>query len=143
MLWISRSMLGGEIDMKYKLTFMLGMSFFIVACEDCVPKKDGPIASTFIDIRCQKFIREAREKGIASGVCYKRPENSRKIWYAEEVRRLHPDPEACQALYDEADKKCEALPDDPDSIIQTSGSAFYTPNRRVFLNGKWVKICRE
>lgn len=122
--------------MKYKLTLILSLSLFTVACEDCVPKKDV-LASTFIDIRCDALHAEADKKGVEEGFCYDRTSISRS-----DPRAVDPDPKACNALWIEADKKCDALPPDPDSIIQTSGSAFYTP-KETFLNGKWVKICRE
>ena len=58
------------------------------------------------DIRCHHIVQEAIGRGIKMGLCY--GGNLTK----EEGGR-HPYPEKCQALRDEAQKKCEKLPPDP------------------------------
>ena len=50
-----------------------------------------------------------------------------------------PDPEKCNAIWDEAEKKCEALgPPGPGDLVYTSGSATYRGGKPVIVNGKPV-----
>ncbi len=76
--------------------------------------------SVTTDIRCHNLYIEAINKGKKDGVCYKGP-----LLKGRDAGAIDPDPEACKALYAEAKKKCDALPPDPDSMIQVSGSSFY------------------
>ena len=110
----------------YVLKFFLVLCFFfsLVSC-----KKGIEDCSTSYDKRCYKLMDEAYKKGVAIGVCYDPPED--KTYYAEDAPRLDPDHEACNALIEEASAKCEALPDDPDSIVVTSGSTFYKGGKKV------------
>ncbi len=76
--------------------------------------------SVTTDIRCLNLKSEAHNKGKKAGVCYDGP-----LTVGLDKEAKDPDPEACKALTIEAEKKCDALPPDPDSIIQVSGSSFY------------------
>ena len=115
----------------YVLKFLLlfSLSPVLLSCEKCIEKNKIEHSKT-IDVRCAKLKREAREKGQKAGVCYVGPGTVGQF----DFDAKHPDPEACQALTMEAQKKCDALPDDPASIEQVSGPT------RVYKNGKLVMI---
>ena len=119
------------------ITFLF---LFVVSCtgRQCWSGGGGGVfKSTSYDKRCFKLQKEASKKGEESGVCFKIPEDSEKLWFASEVERLNPDPEACKALFDEARKKCKALgPPGPGDIVQTSGSAFFKKGKPVMIDGK-------
>ena len=101
--------------MKYGIILICFFSLFLISCKTkCVR------SSKTDDIRCLDLKREARKIGEKAGVCYDGP-----LTVGQYTEVQHPDPEACQALGDEAQKKCDALPYDPDSIRQLSGSSFY------------------
>ena len=85
------------------------------------------------DVRCDKFYKEARDKGRATKVCYNGP-----LLQGYDKGSVDSNPVACNVLYDEAEKKCNNLPKDPDSIIQVSGSATYRGGRPVMIDGKPV-----
>ena len=108
-----------------RLFLVCFLFFSFVSC-----KSGSGSCFTSYDKRCVKLDEEAYAKGVETGVCYKRPEDG-PLMSASEVRRLHPNPEACAALYDEAGRKCLALPDDPDSIVVTSGSSFSRGGKSV------------
>ena len=126
---------------KMKHIITLIFLFLLVACGDRpkgLCKRSGAKNSTFYDKRCLKLRDEAYKKGVETGVCYKPPENSEKLIFQKDVERLDPDHEACNALDAEARKKCDELPPDPDSIVQTSGSATYRGGKPVMINGQPV-----
>ena len=104
----------------YVLKFFL-MSCFFFSFVSC--KNGTNYCSTSYDKRCVKLQNEAYKKGIETGVCYDIPEDG-PIMSVSEAERFDPNPEACRALLKEARIKCRALPDDPDSIVVTSGSSF-------------------
>ena len=115
--------------------------FLLVACGsrpqwECV--RSGAKNSTFYDKRCLKLRDEAYKKGVETGVCYKIPEDSEELFFHKDRVRLDPNHKACQALYSKAWDECEKLPPDPDSIVQTSGSATYRGGKPVLINGKPV-----
>ena len=94
-----------------------------------------PIKSTFYDKRCRKIQEEARKKREESGFCY----ISDEVMMSSERAKLHPDPEKCLAIGEEARKKCDALgPPGPGDLVYTSGSATYRGGKPVIVNGKPV-----
>ena len=107
-----------------KLFLMFCFFFFLVSC-----KRETEDCSTSYDKRCRKFQDEATAKAKETGVCYEAPEG--EVVFDEDRPHLDPDHVACKALYAEARAKCEALPDDPDSIVVTSGSTFYKGGKKV------------
>ncbi len=114
----------GCIKMKYIIVFIF--FFLFVSCEDCI--KADP--STSYDKRCRVFEKEAWKKGRETGVCYKVPEGEAML--SSEVEKLHPNPEACEAIHAEAKKKCDALPPaGPGDMVYTSGSAFYKGGKPI------------
>ena len=72
-----------------------------------------------LDLRCEKLAVEAHKKGQELGFCHSGP--LKMEGFGEQPK--HPDPKACHALYDEAGKKCDALPQppSPDDIKYLSG----------------------
>ena len=127
--------------MKHIITLIF-LSVCLLSCEGrskLVCGGGGAKDSKTVDLRCQKLEDEAYKKGVETGVCYKIPENSEKLFFASEVERLNPDPEACKALYVEAKKKCDDLPPaGPDDIEQVSGGAVFEGNKPVMIDGKPV-----
>ena len=101
-----------------KLFLVCFLFFSFVSC-----KRGTNYCSTSYDKRCIKLESDAYDKGVEMGFCYKIPKDSPPMT-SNEVDRLHPDLEACNAIYAEARKKCHALPYDLDSIVVTSGSTF-------------------
>ena len=88
---------------------------FLISCKTkCVR------SSKTADRRCLDLKSEARKRGEKAGVCYVGP-----LTVGLDKEAKHPDPEACRALGLEAQKKCDALPPDPDSTMYLSGSSFY------------------
>ena len=105
--------------MKYIIT-LLFLSYFLVSCQsrlDCI--KPGALGSKTEDIRCLKLEDEAYKKATEAGVCYRGP-----LLKGFDAGAIDPDPEACDAIYEEAEKKCDALPYDPKYIKFVSGSSF-------------------
>ena len=92
--------------------------------------------SKVIDIRCMKLIREASKKGKKMGICYDGP-----LIVGRDIEReeAHPDYEACMALFKEADKQCQALPYDPESVVQVSGSGFISAEG-IIVDGEFISI---
>ena len=85
--------------------------------------------SVTLDYRCTEIRYKALEEGKKIGVCY-------------DPRALEPgndpDPEACKALLTEAQKKCDALPPDPNSLKTVSGTRVYKGKELVSVNGEPV-----
>ena len=146
-----------KTDKMKKVILISYVLLFMGACEEklCVSKElrsklitkfkpiDKPTndskrihKSTAIDIRCDKLWDEAREKGKETGVCYDGPLIVGRDIEAEEA---DPDYEACLDLMKEANKKCEALPYDPESIIQLSGSGFIS-EEGIIIDGELITI---
>ena len=119
-------MLGGKIDMKYKLSLILFVLLLsLSACEDNCVKK-APLNSVMEDIRCRRLKQRAVDIGVKAGFCVYTGTN-------------HPDPEKCYALWDEAQKKCDELPPDPSSWRQVSGSAIYDKDGNLLsINGQGI-----
>ena len=80
-----------------------------------------------MDIRCHKIRQEALKKGRETGVCGKEVPGP----------EMDPDPEACDALFEEARKQCKALPPDPKYMKKTSDSTFVRKGKGV-VDGKPV-----
>ena len=121
--------------MKYRVTFFL-MSFvflFTVACgksNKCVETSNYSVSH---DMRCMKIRYDAYDKGTETGVCYRGP-----LIQGIHDGAIDPDPEACKALYVEAQKKCDALPPDPNSLKTVSGTRVYKDGELVSVNGEPV-----
>ena len=96
----------------------------------CVNREEATLNSVTIDIRCKKIKKKAYVKGKQNGVCYNGPEGG--------VQGKHPDPEKCQALLEEAERKCKALPPDPKSMKILSGTIIYKDGDPVSINGEPV-----
>ena len=136
-----------------KVILLSYVLLFMGACEEklCVSKElrskliakfkplDRPkstYGSKIIDIRCDKLITEAGNKGREMGVCYDGPLTIGRDIEREEA---HPDYEACMDLMKEADKKCQALPYDPESVVQVSGSGFVSAEG-IIVDGVRIRI---
>ncbi len=96
-------------------------------------KKKNHLASVYIDVRCDKFHTEAYNQGTKTGVCYRGPL----------IKGIHegvvdPYPEACKALYKEAQKKCDALPPDPKFQKPVSRTEIYKDGELVSVDGEPV-----
>ncbi len=117
--------------MKKAVIFIL-MSFvflFTVSCgksNKCVETSNYSVTH---DVRCLKIRYDAIEEGEKTGVCY----DSRALNPGKD-----PDPEACKALLKEAQKKCDALPPDPESLKTVSGTRVYKDGELVSVNGEPV-----
>ena len=113
--------------------------FLLLSCKEqslarCEYGESGANLSVSIDLRCEKIQDLAMAKGKEAGFCYDGP----LVINLDEGAK-HPDPVACKALWDEAKKKCEALPPpSPDDIDQVSGSATYHKGKPVMVDGKLV-----
>ena len=124
--------------MKHIITLIF--LFLLLSCKEqslarCEYGESGANLSVSIDLRCEKLLDEAYDKAVKDGFCYKFKEG--EVIYSENV--VHPDPEKCNALWDEAKKKCYALPPPgPDDIDQVSGSAIYHKGKPVMVDGKLV-----
>ena len=101
--------------MKYGIILISFFSLFLISCKTRCAR-----SSVTADIRCLNLKSEAIKRGKKTGVCYDGP-----LLKGYDKGAIDPDPKACDALYKEAQKKCDALPPDPDSIKQLSGSSFY------------------
>ena len=101
---------------------MCFFSLFLISCKTkCVNRHSSQgLPSTTADVRCLKIQDKAKKEGIRTKVCYNGP-----LIRGADPGAIDPNPEACNALINKADKECDALPYDPDSIVQTSGSSFY------------------
>ena len=113
------------------LSFVL---LFVGACKKriCI----SPVSkSVIIDERCLKLQDEAMKKGLKLGVCYDGP-----LLVGVDIKQeeAHPDYKACRALFDEARKKCDALPPDPDSEFKTSETTIFNKDGDVFIDGELV-----
>ena len=121
--------------MKYTaLFFLMSVVFlFTVSCgksNKCVEKSNYSVVE---DYRCTEIIYKAIDKGKQTGVCYDGP-LVRGIHKGAD----HPNPEACSALYAEAQKKCDALPPDPEALQPVSGTRVYKDGELVSVNGEPV-----
>ena len=122
--------------MKYIIIFIL--FFLFVSCTKHprigFPPDEGVHCYQISDLRCDKFDKEAYDKGIQTGVCYSGNfKNTGSEGYE------HPNPEACKALYAEADRKCDALPPPgPNDIVRSSGTTVYKDGKPVMKDGKPV-----
>ena len=101
---------------------------FLISCKTkCVR------SSKTADRRCLDLKSEARKRGEKAGVCYVGP-----LTVGLDKEAKHPDPEACRALGLEAQKKCDALPPDPNSLKTFSGTRVYKGKELVSVNGEPV-----
>ena len=93
----------------------------------------GDTDSVSIDLRCQKIQDSAMAKGKEAGFCH----SGGGVMSASEREKLHPDREKCNALWDEANRKCATLPPaGPGDIDVLSGSATYHKGKKVSQDGK-------
>ena len=104
-----------------------------VACGKSNKCVDTSNYSVTLDYRCLKLQDEAYDKGTETGVCYIGP-----LIKGIHDGAIDPDPEACKALYVEAQKKCDALPPDPNSLKTVSGTRVYKNGELVSVNGEPV-----
>ena len=101
--------------MKYIITLIFLFLFMSYAGRHRNCMKQDALKSIIVDIRCDKIKTEATNRGKAIGVCRSN---------SAPTRSEHPDPEACRAIHAEAERKCNALPPDPDSRQAISGTRF-------------------
>ena len=95
--------------------------------------------SVVADSKCRAIMRKAHKEAEASGFCYVGPLS--KGFHKEAI---DPDPEKCDAFYEEGGKKCDALPpieERPEDLEYVSGSAFIPFRNLVMIDGKPVPIC--
>ena len=117
-----------------KIIFILTFLFpILVSCKECADKGKN---SVIIDERCLKIRLEAGKKGKETGVCYDGP-----LIKGIDEGAIDPDPEKCKALLDEAQKKCDALPPDPNSLKTVSGNIIYKDGKPYAKDGR--PICEE
>ena len=118
--------------MKYIMTLIF-LSVLLLSCKDslkCV--SIGALASKTGDTRCLKLQDEAHKKATEAGVCYSGP-----LLKGVDPGAIDPDPEKCDAIYAEAQKKCDSLPFDLKYIEAVSGSATYDKDGKlVMLDGQ-------
>ena len=116
---------------------------FYASCEDYCTGTPSNIKASVImpgDIRCHNMISKAHALGKELGVCYNGP----GIINGVIQDRTHPDPEACDALMDQAEEKCKKLPPDPSQMNQTvSGTTVFKDGEPILFNAKPVKIKGE
>ena len=110
--------------MKHIITLIL--LFLFVSCNrsqnlNCrEPNTDDPLESKTEDIRCLEIQYKADEEAEASGFCYVGP-----LAKGLDPGAIDSDPEKCDAFYEEAKKKCDALPpisERPEDLKRVSGS---------------------
>ena len=85
---------------------------FYASCEDYCTGTPSNIEASVImpgDIRCHNMIGEAFELGRELGVCFDGPLRINGVRQPQ----TDPDPEACDALVDQAKEECKKLPPDP------------------------------
>ncbi len=91
------------------------------------------------DLRCYDMRGDAHELGKKQGVCYDGP-------FLKGIHKaaVDPDPEACQALIDQAKENCKKLPPDPSMMDQTvSGTTVFKDGKPFLIDAKPVKIKGE
>ena len=92
--------------------------------------------SKTVDARCEEIMSKADDEAEASGFCYVGP-----LLKGADPGAIDPDPEKCSAFYEEARKKCEALPpisERPEDLEYLSGGGIYEGNKLVVKDGKPV-----
>ncbi len=109
---------------------------FYASCEDyCNRSKvdDSNILASVVipgDRRCHNMFLEALDTGKKLGVCGFNMNN--------------PDPEACQALKDQAKEECKNLPPDPSMMDQTvSGTTVFKDGKPFLIDAKPVIVKGE
>ncbi len=132
--------------MKHIITFLI--FFLFVSCQgrpqwQC--GSSGALKSTYYDKRCDKFFAEASAKKKETGVCDIKPDIAEEekeglinAHFLIDYYEYYLTPEKCKELWSKPYKQCRALPYDPDSIVQTSGSSFLKGNKAVVIDGKPV-----
>ena len=122
--------------MKYLLALII-CSLFVSCTKETnlncrEPDSNNHTASKEVDIRCDKIISKALIEAHKSGFCYIGP-----LFKGIHPEAIDPDPEKCDAFFEEAGKKCDALPPpNPDDIEKVSDSAIYHKGRKVSQNDK-------
>ena len=116
------------------------------SCEDyCNQSKvdDSNIKASVImpgDIRCYAMRGDAHRLGKKRGYCFDGP----LFIDGKEQPQTDPNPEACDALMDQAEEKCKKLPPDPSMMDQTvSGTTVFKDGKPILFNAKPVKIKGE
>ena len=96
----------------------------------------GSQDSVSIDSKCHAIVSKAHKEAEASGFCYVGP-----LSKGLDPGAIDPDPEKCDAFYEEAGKKCDALPpisERPEDLEYLSGGGIYKGNKPVMKDGKPV-----
>ncbi len=109
---------------------------FYASCEDYCNRSrvdDSNILASVImpgDIRCHNMYMEAYRLGRKMDLCG--------------FDMNDPNPEACQALIDQAKENCKKLPPDPSMMDQTvSGTTVFKDGKPVLIDAKPVKVKGE
>ncbi len=123
-------------------------------CTSVKVSSSSPLASTVIpgDIRCFNMRQKARVEGKKRGFCYDTPlfqeiktktnRKTGKYSYGPEEEAIDPDPEQCQALIDEAQRKCKKLYPHPDPkyVDQTASESDFSGGQDTFTNKNCILI---
>ena len=100
------------------------------------PNPNDHLESKTEDVKCLEIRYKADDEAEASGFCYTGP-----LLKGRDPGAIEPDPEKCNAFYEEAAKKCADLPplsERPEDLIQVSGSAIYRGGKPIMIDGKPV-----
>ena len=121
--------------MKHTITLIF--LFLLLSCigrpnPNCrEPDPNDHLESKTVDIRCEEIMAKADDEAEASGYCYVGP-----LLKGLDPGAIDPDKEKCDAFYEEAGKKCDALPYDPKYMDTLSGSATYQGGKKVSQDGR-------
>ena len=98
--------------------------------------------------KCEAYWQKVWANSVAfnkikhSEVCGLKPnfidDRKERIMIFDPNYKYYLTPEKCEAHWAEVRKQCKNLPYDPDSIVQTSGSATYHKGKKVSQDGKPV-----
>ncbi len=143
----------GGSKMKILVTILM-ISFVLVSCkfnktfysscDDYCSGTPSNIKASVImpgDIRCHNMIGDAYALGRELGYCY-----NGTIHRINGVLpdKTDPNPEACDALVDQAKENCKKLPPDPSMMDQTvSGTTVFKDGKPFLIDAKPVKIKGE
>ena len=126
--------------MKCGIILMLLLGLASCKNSNCIEAGSLPSGyqSVTMDVRCDEIYFKALEEGKKAGFCYNGP-----LSKGVHPEAVDPDHKKCRKILDEALRKCEALPPDSESMKQVSGSTFFLPGRKVWIDGKPIPICRN
>ena len=124
-----------EVKMKHIITLIF--LWTLLSCTGrqnahCIKDNSNQELQTS-DSRCDIIMEKAYKKGTDTGVCYRGP-----LFKGRDPEAIDPDPKACDALYEEAQKKCDALPYDPKYIETLSRTSIYKGGKKIAQDGKPV-----